>query len=506
MKLGHHLKILAAIVALSIMQPVSAATISYNDPGGGVAMATTLRDGVVPPDDDLIFSDGFEFRADLVVIDPGVDDSVLALGQPFTIEATALNQGGLTADSSTLRYFFSVDNVIAGDDLELGTDAVPSLLSGSSSTQELLTTAPETDGTYWVGACVDAVAGETNIDNQCSASVQITVLLLTGTAVAGITPSEYTPEQPVAVSIAVTPDAGVSNYEVEDTVPVDWVVSAISNSGVFDAVDNAVKWGPFLDDSERALSYTVTPPVGSSGVKTFTGQAIFDGTVVAITGDRQIDKLDPPIDTDGDRLPDSVETNTGVFIDENNTGTDPDIADTDGDGIKDGDEVLGTVTGLDLPAMGASPLRKDLLLEYDWFDDDIDCGAHSHRPTAGSIASVTAAFNISPELNPDGTNGVNLISDFGQGGAFTGGNFIDDADGVIAGGVGGDDYLNYKAANFAANRNGYFHYVLLQHQFGTGGSGGRRHDCFPVLRPFRQECCAHHHARGRSQSHFAPWR
>jgi hypothetical protein len=35
-------------------------------------------------------------------------------------------------------------------------------------------------------------------------------------------------------------------------------------------------------------------------------------------------------DSDGDRLPDSVETNTGVFIDANNTGTDPNIADTDG--------------------------------------------------------------------------------------------------------------------------------------------------------------------------------
>jgi hypothetical protein len=227
----------------------------------------------------------------------------------------------------------------------------------------------------------------------------------------------------------------------------------------------------------RVLSYTVTPPVSSSGVKTFTGQATFDGTVVAITGDRQINEASPPTDTDGDRLPDSVETNTGVFVDANNTGTDPNIADTDGDGIKDGDEVLGTLAGLNLPAMGVSPLRKDLLLEYDWFDDNVDsgtCNAHSHRPTANTIASVTSAFNISPEPNPDGTNGVNLISDYGQGGAFTGGNFINDADGVIAGGVGGTDFLTYKAANFAANRNGYFHYVLLPHRYDTSsGSSGQ---------------------------------
>jgi hypothetical protein len=45
------------------------------------------------------------------------------------------------------------------------------------------------------------------------------------------------------------------------------------------------------------------------------------------------------VDSDGDGLPDLVETNTGVYIDENNTGTDPNSADTDGDGASDGDEV-----------------------------------------------------------------------------------------------------------------------------------------------------------------------
>ena len=47
----------------------------------------------------------------------------------------------------------------------------------------------------------------------------------------------------------------------------------------------------------------------------------------------------PIVDTDGDGLADSVETNTGKFVDANNTGTDPNVADTDGDGMNDGDEV-----------------------------------------------------------------------------------------------------------------------------------------------------------------------
>ncbi|MDB4719178.1 C-type lectin domain-containing protein, partial [Akkermansiaceae bacterium] len=49
-------------------------------------------------------------------------------------------------------------------------------------------------------------------------------------------------------------------------------------------------------------------------------------------------------DSDGDGLDDSVETNTGIYVDENNTGTDPNDSDTDGDSISDLLEIRG---GLD---------------------------------------------------------------------------------------------------------------------------------------------------------------
>jgi fibronectin-binding autotransporter adhesin len=45
-------------------------------------------------------------------------------------------------------------------------------------------------------------------------------------------------------------------------------------------------------------------------------------------------------DSDGDGLPDNVETDTGVYVDPANTGTDPFNPDTDGDGLWDGDEVV----------------------------------------------------------------------------------------------------------------------------------------------------------------------
>lgn len=179
-------------------------------------------------------------------------------------------------------------------------------------------------------------------------------------------------------------------------------------------------------------------------------------------------------DNDGDRLLNCYETNTGVFVNALNTGTDPNKADTDGDAIGDGDEVLGTLDGLDLPAMGLNPLRKNILLEYDWFDDSLQCAAHTHRPTAAIIARFSNAFANSPSSNPDGSTGITTINDYGQGGAFTGGNLIDDDNGVIASGVSGVEYKNHKRANFAENRNGYFRYVLLPHRYNTSsGSSGQ---------------------------------
>ena len=83
----------------------------------------------------------------------------------------------------------------------------------------------------------------------------------------------------------------------------------------------------------------------------------------------------------------------------------------------------------------------------------------SHRPTFESILEVTAAFANSPITNPGGTGGVNFISDYGQGGVFTGGNLIVDSSGVLEGDYEDDEYQAHKSANFAANREGFFGYI-----------------------------------------------
>lgn len=183
-------------------------------------------------------------------------------------------------------------------------------------------------------------------------------------------------------------------------------------------------------------------------------------------------------DSDGDRLDNCFETNTGLFVSATDTGTHALLADTDSDGISDGDEALGTLAGLDLPALGASPVHRDILIEYDWFDDGLECGAHSHQPLDAALAMVTATFANAPVNNPDGITGINVIHDRGQGGALSGGNLIVDGDGVLAAGVSGAEYLGYKSVHFAANRHGYFRYVILPHRYNTNSTSSGQAEIF----------------------------
>ena len=84
-------------------------------------------------------------------------------------------------------------------------------------------------------------------------------------------------------------------------------------------------------------------------------------------GDGQPDTLTGPsstglvedLDDDGDGLLDTVETNTTVFVDENDTGTDPLVADSDGDGFQDGTEVFAGTNPLD-PASNPAPAVPSL--------------------------------------------------------------------------------------------------------------------------------------------------
>jgi hypothetical protein len=114
---------------------------------------------------------------DLVVVSPSADPAALATGEAFTVGATVQNSGDGAAASTTLSYYRSTDATMTTGDTLLGSDPIPALGAGGSSAQSLGTVAPGGAGSYWVGACVVAVAGETSTLNNCSTGVPIEVVV-----------------------------------------------------------------------------------------------------------------------------------------------------------------------------------------------------------------------------------------------------------------------------------------------------------------------------------------
>ena len=111
---------------------------------------------------------------DLVVAPPSVSDSAPVAGMQFTMWATVRNVGDGAAAATRLRYYRSTDATITAADTEVGTVAVTGLADSNSTRESVDLTAPSAAGTYYYGACVDAVTDESDTTNNCSSSVRVT--------------------------------------------------------------------------------------------------------------------------------------------------------------------------------------------------------------------------------------------------------------------------------------------------------------------------------------------
>jgi PKD repeat protein len=143
------------------------------------------------------------------------------------------------------------------------------------------------------------------------------------------------------------------------------------------------------------------------------------------------------------------------------------MADTDGDGLLDGWELCG-YNGVDLPAMGANPLKKDIFVEIDYMVDQGIClfghcaFGYTHKPKPEAIEKVVQAFANAPVSNPDLSTGIVLhvqvsneiphqdtLQPIGQTWDWSGFNKI----------------KNYPG-NFDSNRAKIFHYAIFAHDLG----------------------------------------
>ena len=140
-------------------------------------------DGSIGFTDFLIFAQNFGSAPpstsggspDLVVQSPSASSNNVASGATITLGATVRNQGNGSSAVTTLHYYRSDDATVSTSDTQVGTDAVRGLAAGRASAESIDLAAPSDAGTYYYGACVDAVTGESDTGNNCSAAVSITV-------------------------------------------------------------------------------------------------------------------------------------------------------------------------------------------------------------------------------------------------------------------------------------------------------------------------------------------
>ena len=205
---------------------------------------------------------------DLEVSAPSVDDSSPVEGGMFTLSATVRNAGDGESATTTLRFYRSTDGTILTSDTEVGTAAVAGLAAAGSTSASVQLTAPATAGTYDYGACVDAVADESNTANNCSSSVQVTV------------------SEPVATP---APDLEVSAPSVDDSSPVEggtFTLSAtVRNAGDGESATTTLRFYRSTDGTILTSDTEVVAGLAAAGSRVHRCDRAGDGGDVRLAVD-----------------------------------------------------------------------------------------------------------------------------------------------------------------------------------------------------------------------------
>ena len=197
---------------------------------------------------------------DLVVGSPSVSDSNPDAGASFTLSATVRNSGDGGSVATTLRYYRSTNSTISTIDTEVGTDAVSALSASATSAESISLTAPASAGTYYYGACVDDVTGESDSNNNCSSAVTVTVIISVGNAITGsittcagnqVGPSLWS----VTIAGTLTAVRSVRAVRVEGSL-----------GGVFVGFDYIGDMAPGESVNFSIAGYFTSLPTGSCGV------------------------------------------------------------------------------------------------------------------------------------------------------------------------------------------------------------------------------------------------
>ena len=97
-------------------------------------------------------------------------------GGRLNISIGVRNEGDEASAATTVRFYQSTDATITTSDTEVGTNTLGELSAGATtSIGSGPVSASSSAGTFYYGACVDSVTGESDTTNNCSGSVSVVV-------------------------------------------------------------------------------------------------------------------------------------------------------------------------------------------------------------------------------------------------------------------------------------------------------------------------------------------
>ena len=218
----------------------------------------------------------------------------------FTLGINVENQGSGSSGSTTLRYYRSTGSAITSGDTEVGTDAVDGLAASGVSRETIDLTAPSTPGTYYYGACVDAVSNESDTTNNCSRGIAFIVPAETSTdaTLSGLSLSDvnFGTFASGTTSYSASVANSVSQTTVTPTVNDSEATYVIKLGGVTDTDgvvslsvgSNVLTVEVTAEDDSTTRTYTVTatraaPPSTDATLKALSLSGLSLGTFAAGT-------------------------------------------------------------------------------------------------------------------------------------------------------------------------------------------------------------------------------
>ena len=341
---------------------------------------------------------------DLIVESPSVDNNTLSPEQSFRLSTTVRNRGGERSASTTLRYYLSTDNTISTSDTEVGTDYVSRLNASASSDESIRLNAPSSEGTYYYGACVESVSGESDTGNNCSSAVVVTVigsdLIVEAPSIDNNTP---TPGRLIRLSATVrnqgggrAPSTTLRYYQSNDET-IDQSDTEIDTDYVssLDPSETSDEWDYFSAPSSAGRYYygaCVDAVTGESD----TGNNCSSAVIVTVRSTPPPPAPNqPPVFSEGTSTTRSLAENTGAG---QNIGNPVNATDSDGDrltySLQGGDVSDFTIIS------GSGQLRTRSGVTYDYETKNSYSVTVRVQDGEGGSATITVTITLTDENEP----------------------------------------------------------------------------------------------------------